>query len=426
MSRETSVPRGGFVRGSILGAAVARASVTKARQRLAQPFRQDCSRLSAQQKSDEQIAKVLFDACSVLRGTPLKLMQVLATERELLPNVYREQFALASHQVEPIGRALVNQILRVELGEPKTRFRHFDDVPFAAASLGQVHAATTLNGDAVAVKLQYPGVGDGVDSDLRLVKAVLSTTQWGELFESCYAELRERLTEELDYQCEAVHTEWFRTHLRLKDVLVPRVFPECTTKRVIATERLTGLHAAEYMATGPTQAERNHYGQLLVDLFHHSVYDLSRIHADPNFGNYLFGGDGRLGFIDFGCVRRLEPEFVETTRHLFTRRTFDGKSAERLHATLGVAYRTGANKTDLYDFLLRWGDWLLEPYRAKTVDFARSDEYFERGADLGEKASRFLGHYEGPFLYFWRAYHGLQRLLQTLGATVHLRIPNSA
>jgi predicted unusual protein kinase regulating ubiquinone biosynthesis (AarF/ABC1/UbiB family) len=380
--------------------------------------------LTAKQRSDEQVAKVLFDACSVLRGTPLKLVQVLATERELLPKAYREQFALAAHQVEPIGRALVGKVLRVELGDPKAHFRQFDDVPFAAASLGQVHAATTLRGDAVAVKLQYPGVGDGIDSDLRLVKAVLGTTQWGELFESCYVELRERLNEELDYRCEAANTEWFRTHVRLSDVLIPRIYAECTTKRVIVTERFIGRHISEYLATGPTQAARNHYGQVLVDLFHHSVYELSRIHADPNFGNYLFSDDGRLRLIDFGCVRRLEPAFVETTRHLFTRQTFDGITAEQLHSALGVAYRTDVDKHELHDFLLRWGDWLFEPYRNKIVDFARSDDYFERGAELGENASRFLGHYEGAFLYFWRAYHGLQRLLQTLGATVHLRLPN--
>ncbi len=425
MSQATSVPRGSFVRGSILGAAVARASTKKAAQVLVQPFRSERGRASAKRQSEEQVARVLFDACSALRGTPLKLAQVLATERELLPEAYREQFSMASHRVEPINRALVGKILRVELGDPSTRFRHFVDVPFAAASLGQVHAATALNGDALAVKLQYPGVGDGVATDLRLVKAMLRPTQLGPLFESCLGELHERLTEELDYRCEAANTEWFREHLRLPDVIVPRVYSEYTTKHVIATERLAGAHAAEYVATQPSQQERNRFGQLLVDLFHHSVFDLQRFHADPNFGNYLFRDDGQLGLIDFGCVRRLDTQFVGALRRFFALQRVDGESVEQLHAALGVQYRADTPKSELEDFLLRWRQWLLKPYRSEVFDYARNQDYFERGFAMGNEARRFLGQYEGAFLYFGRAHHGLQRLLQTLEATVRMRIPSS-
>jgi predicted unusual protein kinase regulating ubiquinone biosynthesis (AarF/ABC1/UbiB family) len=370
------------------------------------------------------VAKVLFDACSTLRGTPLKLAQFLATEQEFLSEAYRERFSLASHRVEPINRALVGKILRVELGEPNARFRHFEDVPFAAASLGQVHAATALNGDALAVKLQYPGISDGVTSDLRLVKAMLGPTSLGPLFEACLGELRERLTEELDYRCEAANTAWFSEHLRLPDVIVPRVYPEYTTKHVIATELLAGLHATEYVATHPSQQARNHYGQLLTDLFHHSVFDLRFLHADPNFGNYLFTDDGKLGLIDFGCVRRLDPQFIEALRRLFTEQALDGETVEQLHTTLGVQYRADVSKSELHDFLLRWGQWLLEPHRSEVFDYAQNREYFERGFAMGNEARRFLGHYQGAFLYFGRAHHGLQRLLQTLGATVRVRIPN--
>jgi predicted unusual protein kinase regulating ubiquinone biosynthesis (AarF/ABC1/UbiB family) len=420
MSSKSGAPRSSFVRGSILGAAVARASVKKAGQLLTQPFRPEVEKAHAEQQSDEQIAKVLFDACSTLRGTPLKLVQVLATEQELLPEAYRAQFALASYQVEPINRALVTRLLRVELGEPSSLFRQFDDVPFASASLGQVHAATSLCGNSLAVKLQYPGVSTAVDSDLRLIRAVLRRTSLRSLFESCYGELRERLTEELDYRCEAANAKWFREHLSLTGVVVPRVYPEYTTKHVIATERLAGLHAIQYLATGPSQEERNRYGQLLVDLFHHCVYRLGCIHADPNFGNYLFLDDGKLGLIDYGCVRRLDAKFVQAFRHFMANETLDNETVQRLLDALGLECHSQVDSRELYDFFAQWREWLLEPYRTMTFDYSRNEEYFARGFQMGERARRFLGHcrYRGAFLYFGRAHHGLHRLLQCLSAKV--------
>jgi len=426
MSHSSAVPRSGFVRGSILGVAVARASARKAGQVLAVPFRRKLGRARDKQETDERVAKLLFDACSTLRGAPLKLAQVLATEDELLPSAYREQFSLASHRVEPINRALVGKILRVELGDSRTRFRAFEDIPFAAASLGQVHAATALNGDALAVKLQYPGVGDGVEADLRLVKAVLGPTQLGPAFEACLGELRERLLEELDYRCEAENTLWFREHVRMAGVVVPRVYAEYTTKHLIATERLTGRHALEYMANQPCQQERNRYGQLLVDLFHHSVFDLQCIHADPNFGNYLFREDGSLGLIDFGCVRRLDAQFVEGLRCFFTQEDYDGETIEQLHRSLGVVYRTDVPKKGLRDFLVRWTQWLRVPYLSETFDYAHQREYFAEGFALGNESRRYVGRAAGAYLYFGRSHHGLQRLLQTLGATVRLRIPSTS
>jgi predicted unusual protein kinase regulating ubiquinone biosynthesis (AarF/ABC1/UbiB family) len=423
MSEQNPVPRGRFVRGSILGTAVARATVKKAGSALTQPFLNTKRREQVRQKTEEDVAKLLFDACSTLRGTPLKLLQLLATERELLAEPYREQFSRSSHQVDPINRALVRKILALELGDLKMRFGQFDDRPFAAASLGQVHAATTLGGVPLAVKIQYPGIDFGVDADLKLVKALLSPTPWGPTFESCLGELRERLGEELDYTCEAQHTEWFYKHLSVKHVFVPRVYHELTTKRVISTERLTGSHLAEYVATAPSHTARNHFGQLLVDLFMHSIFELNRVHADPNFGNYLFRSDGTLGLIDFGCVRNLDTSFVRALRQLFTMKSLDGDAIKELHRNLGAHYHSHVSRTTLRSFLLRWGQWVIEPYQSECFDYSsRNEEYFRRGFALGREAQSYISRSEGPFLYFGRAHHGLQRMLQTLGATVTHRI----
>ena len=418
MSRSSSAPSSPFVRGSILGAAVARASATKAGARLSAPFRSSAAKARAKQETDENAAKVIFDACTALRGTPLKLVQVLATEEELLPEAYRARFSLATHQVEPINRALVQKILRVELGDPVSVFRDFEDVPFAAASLGQVHAATTHDGEPLALKLQYPGVAASVSSDLRLARALLRPTAIGPLFEGCFEELGQRLAEELDYCVEAANCAWFRENLSLPGLVVPRVYPEYGTARVIATERLTGTHLAEFLATGPTQEERNHYGQLLVDLFHLCVYELHTIHADPNSGNYLFLKDGKLGLIDFGCVVRLDGTFVRALRRCFADDAWDGATIRSLHAELGVHYRDDADPKKLDALLMQWRRWLLEPYRCNAFDYGQNREYFARGFAFSEQIRSLLGRYDGAFAYFGRAHHGLMRLLQSLEATV--------
>jgi predicted unusual protein kinase regulating ubiquinone biosynthesis (AarF/ABC1/UbiB family) len=417
---EEATPRTLFARGSILGKAVARASTSQLRNALAQPFRNEQARAQASQRTDEQTAQILFEACGTLRGTALKLAQVLAMEPELLPEAYRKEFARAAHRAPPISRALVRRILQTELGNPETRFGAFEITPFAAASLGQVHAASSHSGMPLAVKLQYPGMAESVRTDLAAFKMLLRPSRLSKVLESSVKELQARLEEELDYCHEAEQTEWFRENLRLAGVIVPRAHADLTTRHVITTERVVGAHLTDWLATGPSQQARNHYGQLLVDLFHHSVFDLHRIHADPNYGNYLFREDGQLGLLDFGCVRQLTPEFVDVFRQFFSTSPARGLQVEQLHARLGIEYRKDVPVKERLSFLSRWGELIALPYRTETFDYGQNHEYFAREATMSQEARRYVEHFEGSFLYVGRSHHGLQRLLQALGATVRM------
>jgi predicted unusual protein kinase regulating ubiquinone biosynthesis (AarF/ABC1/UbiB family) len=407
----------------VIGAAAIKVSGQQARHLVAERFRGESGRVQAAEETDEQIARTLFDACAVLRGTPLKLAQVLATEHELLPRAYREQFGRAAHDAPPIDRALVRRVIKAELGDWHTHFAQFTDVPFAAASLGQVHAATSHNGQALAVKIQYPGVADGVDSDLRLVRVVLAPTRWARLFDSCIDELRERLREELDYTLEAKHTEWFRECLANPWLRIPEVIRQHSTRHVLVTERMPGQHLTEWLASNPTREAREHYAQLLVDIFHQCIFELQCIHADPNLGNYLFGADGRLSLLDFGCVRRLDARALDALRRTYTLQESDPEAIAQLHFDMGVKYRADITGDELRDFLTQWSDWSLAPYRSESFDFGRSD-FFERGSVLGRDARRLIASCDGSFLYFGRAQQGLFRLLQMLGACVRMPRPS--
>lgn len=422
--KATSVsPRGRVARSKVVGAAALKASMQKSRQWLVEPFRNEQERQLAAKQADEEIAKILFNACTVLRGTALKLAQVLATEYELVPPAYREQFARAANDAMPINRAIVQRVIKNELGDWREHFSEFSDAPFAAASLGQVHAATGLRGEPLAVKIQYPGIADGVASDLSLARAVLTPTRWGSVFESCLEELRQRLGEELDYLLEASHTIWFREHLQNPWVRVPKVYPEHSTRHVLVTERIDGHPLAAWLATHPSYQLRKHYGQLLVDLFHECVFERQFIHADPNFGNYLFSDSGQLGLIDFGCVRRLDQAAIGTLRRVYTLDDSDPQTIERTHADMGMKYRASAPRAQLDRFLTDWSTWISAPYRSDRFDFGER-AYVERGAVLEREAREMVESCDGSFLYFGRAHHGLQRLLQALGVSVCMRLPD--
>jgi predicted unusual protein kinase regulating ubiquinone biosynthesis (AarF/ABC1/UbiB family) len=387
---------------------------------LAQPFRDERGRALASARAEESIAKTLFDACGVLRGTALKLAQLLATEPEIIPEAYRIEFSKACHRAPPIGKALVRKLVSRELGVPEQQFATFDDVPFAAASFGQVHAATSHDGVSLAVKLQYPGMAESVRSDLLALRTVLRSAPQGKVFLSCVEELKTRLAEELDYEREAEQTRWFHDQLNVEDVVVPNVYSQLSTRHVLSTERLTGLHLAEWLSQGPTQSERNLYGQRLVSLFYHCLFHLGVLHADPNFGNYLFLADGRLGLIDFGCIRRLSREQTAAFFDLTSPSATSGEPIEQAHARLGIRYREDTSKQERDEFLRDWGDWLRAPYKTKYFDFGNAESYFARGAELARVSHRYLQHYDGSFLYVGRAHQGLIRFLQVLGARVRM------
>lgn len=423
MKATSPSPRGRVARSKVVGAAALKASARKTQQWLTEPFQNEQDRLRAGEQADQEIAKILFNACTVLRGTALKLAQVLATEYELVPPAFRDQFARAANDAMPINRAIVHRIIKHELGDWREHFSAFSDVPFAAASLGQVHAATGLSGEPLAVKIQYPGVADGIASDLSLARAVLTPTRFRSVFESCLDELRERLGEELDYLLEAEHTTWFREHVKHPRVQIPRAYAEHSTRHVLVTERLVGCPLSDWLATDPPRELREHFGQLLVDLFYECVFERHYIHADPNFGNYLFSDNGQLGLIDFGCVRRLDEGAVRALRRVYTLDDDDPQTLERIHAEMGIKYWSSVSHARLNQFLSQWSKWISEPYRSHRFDFG-DRAYFEHGAVLEREAREIVESCGGAFLYFGRAQHGLLRLLQTLGVSVNMRFPD--
>lgn len=422
--KQKKIPSGKIARSGIIGAATAKAGIKKLGYLSKKPFLSDEKGKECKDRNDEDIAAMLFKALSTLKGAPLKLAQMMSMELELLPEAFQKELSKSASQVPPMNRALIRKVVSTELGAPPEHlFAVFESTPFAAASLGQVHRALSHDGRELAVKVQYPGIARGVKTDMEMVKAMVKMTPYSGFFSGVIKEIQDRVYEELDYHREARNTVWFREHLNMDSVIVPEVLREFSSKHVLTTTLVGGLHLNEWLNTNPGQEERNRYGQLLCDLFSANVYQHRVIHADPNIGNFLFREDGRLGLIDFGCVKMLEDNFTDNLKLLTN--SIDEEDTETIrsiYGAVGMHYKTTSNSKEFRELTSRWLEWITRPLREEWFDFAENPDYFTEGRKFIPKIYGFVDRYDGSLVYYGRAEYGLYRILQKLGARVRMKI----
>ena len=274
-------------------------------------------------------ASVLLASLGRLRGTAAKMGQFLAQRPGTLPDEYLEAMLSLTDQVPAMSTATIEAQIHAELGRtPRTLFAHFERRPMAAGSFGQVHRATTHDGAEVVVKVQYPAVDEALASDLANLELFLPAferlTDRDDVREMV-DELRERLTEELDYQQEAENCRQFRELFAKEPFVIPEVHDSLSTNRILTMGFVEGESLSDYLASNPRLATRNRATALLLRFHFASVLEHDMLHVDPNPGNYLFREDGMLGVIDFGCVKRFPPEFSDHVRAVY-RAAADGRA----------------------------------------------------------------------------------------------------
>jgi predicted unusual protein kinase regulating ubiquinone biosynthesis (AarF/ABC1/UbiB family) len=426
-----AVPTGKFTRSRVAGGALLKASGKQLSHLARRPFMSQQARSLNKEKLDENTAQILFDTFSQLRGTALKLAQMLSMDSHLLPEPIRKELSKSCHQAVPLGRPLIRKMFLQEFGKPaEAIFSEFNHCAFAAASLGQVHHARTDGDKPLAVKLQYPGIDVTIDNDLQMMRSLIKRTSQAKLLLSSLDEIGHHLHKEVDYQQEADHTDWFREHLQLPDIVIPTVHREYSTKRIITTNLLSGVHLEQWLSQSPNQQRRDHFAQRLYELFVNSFYGLHVLHADPNPGNYLFADDGTLGLLDFGCVRHFSAEFVTLTPHLLNAyMQNDAESIIQIYRKLGIVV-TELSDTDLqtfyHDLIEPFGDWLTKPFKAGTFDFgSRASPYTKQGWATFKQLSRVtkIDGIANEFIYFDRTLFGLYQIFERLEAKVNMEHP---
>ncbi|WP_020119794.1 AarF/ABC1/UbiB kinase family protein [Streptomyces canus] len=385
-----------------------------------------------QQRTADQLFKVLGE----LKGGAMKFGQALSVFESALPEEvagpYRAALTKLQEAAPPMPTRTVHTVLEERLGEDwQELFAEFDDKPAAAASIGQVHRAVWHDGREVAVKVQYPGAGEALLSDLTQLgrfARLLGPLVPGIDIKPLIAELRDRVSEELDYGLEAqaqqAHAEEFADD---PDVVVPAVVHQ--SEQVLITEWIEGVPLSEVISEG-TQEQRDRAGQLLARFLFSGPARTGLLHADPHPGNFrlLPGGpdgekDWRLGVLDFGTVDRL-PGGLPDTIGTCLRMTLDGEAEavyELLCAEGFVKESIELDPDAVLDYLLP----IIEPAEVDEFTFSRGWMRSQAGRIADPRSP---AHQLGKQLNLPPAYLLIHRVtlstigvLCQLGATVRLR-----
>lgn len=385
--------------------------------RLTSPFAQNKSQ--RKQTHQDAMAKTMFQALGSLKGVALKAAQLLSLEFNILPPVYRKELQRACFDAPRLNRAVIRKAFMNSLNqEPEAMFAEFDAHAFAAASLGQVYAAVDKDKTNLAVKVQYPGIKETIDSDLDLIRALLKPLPDSDLAMFALGEIRERLLEEIDYSKELQYQEFFRERINHSKLFIPRPFKQYSSRRVLTTERIFAPHLDDWLKTNPPQEERNRYGQLLLDFFMFSLKELERIMADPNMGNYLFMPDGRLGIIDFGCVKSFDSEFSPALFRLIN--SLRGVPLDLIKQSYRELNFQFIESRELDEHLKQWCTWLERLCTGAAFDFGENRGYLDNGL---KNMPRLHGHFTAfnrDFLFLDRNLMGVFRLLERMGAKVEV------
>ena len=337
-----------------------------------------------------QTAESIAEALGNMKGAMMKLGQMASYLDQGMPEPAREALAELQANAPPMSAELAAQVVRDELGgSPEELFDTWDPKPIAAASIGQVHRAITKDGRAVAVKVQYPGVGDAIRADLDnagMLFGAMGMMLPGLDPEPLVAELRARLVEELDYVLEADNQRLFADYYEGHPFIhVPAVVDELCAERVLTTELAEGARFDEVETW--SQEERDLAAEAIFRFVFGSLYRLHAFNGDPHPGNYLFKPGGQVTFLDFGLVKRFAPEEVEVIASMLRAMAVDEDIEEyrRIIESIGML-KPGNTFTDeevmdyfghFYDYVLRDEEGTITPeYASETVR-----RFFDYGGD---------------------------------------------
>lgn len=334
-------------------------------------------------------ARRLAQRLSRLRGAAMKLGQLLSLEStDILPPEFAEALAVLRASADTMPPSQVRRVLGREYGKGwEARFRDFDWEPLAAASIGQVHAATTDDGRDLALKIQYPGIAKSIDSDVDNVATLLRLGRFlpGEIdLSGILEEAKRQLRQEADYLVEADHLRRYAALLAGEpSLLVPRVHDDFTTRRVLAMERVYGEPIESLAGASVAQERRDAVGHALERLVFRELFEFHFMQTDPNFANYRVDPEsGRVALLDLGSARSFDPAFCERYARI-VRAAVTGDRRELRAAATAIGYLAEDEREDrargVEDLILL----ICEPFRHEGVyDFGCS-RVPSRTRDLG-------------------------------------------
>ncbi|WP_264534832.1 ABC1 kinase family protein [Flavobacterium sp. N1736] len=381
-------------------------------------------------KLNENNAEDIYDGLKSLKGSALKVAQMLSMDKNFLPQAYVEKFSLSQFSVPPLSAPLVLKTFKTNFGKtPYEIFDEFNANSVNAASIGQVHLATN-NNKKLAVKIQYPGVANSISSDLALVKpiAIRMFNLQGKDSDKYFKEVEDKLIEETNYLLELQQSqEVVEACSKIENILFPNYYPEFSSEKIITMDWMTGIHLSEFTAKNTDQEIGDKIGQALWDFYMYQIHVLRKVHADPHPGNFLVDDENHLIALDFGCMKQIPEDFytpyfelinknVITDSALFNEKLFELEILRPDDSPSEIEYFT-----EMFHDLL---SLFTKPFQGETFDFA-DETFFENIAKLGERFSndtnlKKMNGNRGSkhFIYMNRTFFGLYNLMFDLKAKI--------
>lgn len=375
-------------------------------------------------------AEDIYASLSELKGSALKVAQMMSMDNHLLPQAYQDKFSMAQYNAPPLSWPLVLKTFRQYFGKNPTEvFDAFSQKAVHAASIGQVHSAEK-DGKKLAVKIQYPGVADSISSDLKLIRPIANQmlNMKAADLNMYMKEVEDRLIEETDYARELENGNSIGAACKnIQHLRFPHYYREWSTNRILTMDWIEGVMLPEYLKSNPAQQERNRIGQAMWDFFLFQISEMRRVHADPHPGNFIIDKDGNLCVIDFGCVKEIPQDFFENYFLLLK------PDIQEDHGRLLEIYGnlelfrpedTQKDREKLMNVYSEMVTTLGKPFHTETFDFSDA-EYFKKIFSLGEnitgdKEIRKMNNARGSKhgIYVMRTFFGLYNLLHQLKAEV--------
>ncbi|MGM0932572.1 MAG: ABC1 kinase family protein [Bacteroidota bacterium] len=381
---------------------------------------------------DQSNADDIYDGLKSLKGSALKVAQMLSMEKSLLPGAYVEKFSLAQFSVPPLSAPLVRKTFKKYNGKyPEELYDTFTSQSVNAASIGQVHRAEK-DGKKLAVKIQYPGVAESISSDLAMVKPIATRmfNLQGKDSEKYFKEVEGKLLEETDYLLEVQQSkEISEACMHIPNLKFPKYYEELSSERIITMDWMTGVHLSEWAKTNDDQEKANKVGQTLWDFYMYQMHSLKAVHADPHPGNFLVDKDANLIAIDFGCIKQVPEDFYVPYFELAKKENinnpefFNAKLFELEILKKDDSPREVEYFSELFYQML---NLFTSPFHTESFDFA-DESFWNSITELSEKYSkdtelRKMNGNRGSkhFLYINRTFFGLYNLLHDLKAKVKI------
>lgn len=389
----------------------------------------------AKEQLNKDNAEDIYNGLKQLKGSALKVAQMLSMEKGILPQAYVEQFSLSQFSVPPLSAPLVKKTFKKYFGKnPNDLFDEFNLDAVSGASIGQVHLAVKDN-KKYAVKIQYPGVAESISTDLALVKpiAIKMFNIKGKDSDKYFKEVEDKLIEETDYILEVSQSQAIVDACKhIENLKFPNYYTEYSSDRIITMDWMEGVHLSEFTASNTNTETATRLGQALWDFYMFQMHKLRKVHADPHPGNFLVSKDDKLIVLDFGCMKEVPEEFYIPYFELAKKENISNPAffEEKLYELEILRKDDSPEEIAFFkDMFHEMLSLFTQPFHKEIFDFSDED-FFGKITELGTKYAKSteLRNMNGNrgskhFIYINRTFFGLYNLMHDLKAT-NIKINN--